>query len=857
MMRCASRVLFAVALGVALMIATAPVQAVTLVRDGKPTSLIVTGNNPNPVQQVAAEQLQYHLQKMTGATVPIVAESDLDDSDQARIYVGPSEHLQQLGVDFASLNAETFIARTIDNALVLVGDDAGSRQGREFHDADARAGTLYAVYDFLQDELGCRWVWPGPTGEVIPQRDTVSVEDLDVQETPQLIRRHFRAGLRPQARETAWRHFPRYMRDKLDAMYEPLMLDEQFWLRRMRMGESDKPAYGHAFTRWYERYHDEHPEIFALQPDGHRGLPNDSYPASFVKMCPSSDKLVDMLIEQFQEARERNPNHRWLNACENDGGLGFCVCDECRALDVKPTDEVRAKLHARGWSDEQIDHEFLPGENGLPRALSNRYFHFYNKLARRLAEVAPDAYVVAYAYTNYQYAPVDMQLEPNILLGLIGFNMYPMTEDYHEREIKNLQAWTDSGIEALFFRPNSFYFSVGHGVPWDATKQMAGDMKMLLDGGILSTDFDRLNGHWSTAARSYYVLARQHWDTDLDVPTLEREFAEAFGPAADAIQRYFDHWEQVFHEAYTRDDLDEIANQVDEFGGRIGQRKALAVLVPQEQFDRGREILADARSAAEQAGDEALLTRIRVLELGLRHGELMREGTKYTVERSYTKPRYYQEHWPVVQEAHAVREQLGELRAHNVYWLNNFELRAHDAYGMRVYHDFYNRPYTPIMSPARVGWQFVPDPTDVGESESWYSQTLEGLEPFEWPQYRHLFYAPWDEFGPVRAWKRQTGEKAVRNGWYQISFAIPAKDLSQDAVLYFPYIKGDAKIWIGDRLVREVSAEEGAADDAVVIKPADVGIQPDQPFRLTVKVSSPEEPGGLIGPVYLAQPTSR
>ncbi|MFW6039146.1 MAG: DUF4838 domain-containing protein [bacterium] len=853
-----------VTLAAALALSAGPLHALTLVRDGEPTSVIVTREHPAPSQQKAAEELQYHLEQMSGATVPIVAESDLDASDAdaseaTRIYVGQSEALKAQGIDTSTFEPETLMVRTLDRALVLAGDDRGAHD-EPFY-GDLHTGTLYAVYDFLQDELGCRWVWSGPTGEVIPKRKTIEIGELSVKETPQLIRRHFRAGLRPYARDFGWRYYPRYMEGEMAAHYEPLMLDERHWLKRMRMGKSDKPHYGHAFTLWYERYHDEHPEIFAKQPDGHRGLPNTTYSRKFVKMCVTSDKLVDMLIEQFKAQREKNPNHRWLNACENDGGLGFCVCEACRALDVTLNEEVRSKLKARGWTDEQIEHEYAPGENGLPNALSNRYFHFYNKLARRLAEVAPDAYVVAYAYTNYQYAPIDMELEPNILVGLIGFNHYPMTEDDRQREINNLKAWTDAGIEALFFRPNSFYFSVGHGVPWDATTQMAGDFKHLLDGGILATDFDRLNGHWSTAARTYYVLGRQHWDTQKSVDELNREFAEAFGPAADAIDQYYDHWETVAHEAYTRPDLDEIAKQVDAYGGRIGKSKALSVLLTEEDFERGREILAQARSAAQSAkktsDDQNLLTRIDILELGLKHGELMREGTKFTIDRKYEESTRYEDHWPTVVEAFEAREKLADLRAHNVFWLNNFELISHDPYGMRVYHDFYERPYMPVLTPIRKNWKFIPDPDDVGESEGWHRRTLkesEALQPWEWPQYRHLFYSTWDQYPPVTAWKRETGEQAVVNGWYQIDFAIAAQDLQDRNVLYIPYLKGKAKIWIDDQLVREISPGKGTSKDAIVLHPDEVGIEAGKSFRLTIKVHSPDEPGGLIGPVYVAKP---
>ena len=106
----------------------------------------------------------------------------------------------------------------------------------------------------------------------------------------------------------------------------------------------------------------------------------------------------------------------------------------------------------------------------------------------------------------------------------------------------------------------------------------------------------------------------------------------------------------------------------------------------------------------------------------------------------------------------------------------------------------------------------------------------------------------------VVAWMRSTGEKQVVNGWYQTEFAIPEADFKPGNVLYVPYIKGTAKIWVDSKLIRSLTAQEGSGEPPSVIQPAEAGIEPGKPFRLTIKVHSPGEPGGLIGPVYLAQP---
>jgi hypothetical protein len=648
-----------------------PAFALTLIQDGTPVSVIVLGDNPVPSQRVAAEDLQYHLKRMTGAVIPIVAEKDLGDTNVPLILVGQSELLRSKGIDTSQLQRETFIVKTLENALVLAGEDGAMVDpfGIDYSNSRVRTGTLFAVSDFLHDQLGVRWLWPGPSGEAIPKRKTVEVGALDVQETPKLFQRHYRHSFRARSASRRGRGLPLGIENESD-LYNQMMQEENLWLKRMKMGYSTRFGYGHAFTQWYEKYIDTVPEVFAMQKDGHRGIPNPDYRKDFVKMCPSSDKLVEMLIEQFLEARKDNPDHRFLNACENDGNGGFCQCPACLALDVKLNDATQAQLQDLGWSGADIDQVFGEKDDGLPYSLSNRYFHFYNKLARRLAEVAPDAMVVAYAYDRYKFAPIDLKTEPNILVGLIAFNMYPATDEETKLQRDNFWAWKKAGAKNMFFRPNSFAFSPAIGIPWNDVSQMAGDLKLLLDNGIVATDWDSLNGYWATAAQTYYVLTRLHWDTTADPEALRQEFNLAFGPAAEHVGAYFDHWEKVMIAAYTQPDIKEILRPFDPKSGRRGRWQAVHVLLKQEDFDKARECLTKARAAAEASGDPDLLTQIEVLELGLRHGELIVRGSAFANDAEWNAEKTdAAKRKQEIEEIYNIRRRLLELRAHNVWRL--------------------------------------------------------------------------------------------------------------------------------------------------------------------------------------------
>jgi hypothetical protein len=828
--------------------------ALTLVQEGEPVSVIVTGNNPVPIQKLAAEELQYHLKKMTNATVPIVAEKDLGDRPGVRILVGQSDLLNARGIDTTALPRETFIVKTLDGALVLAGEDGGDVNVRKarLDNLRVRAGTLYAVYDLLQDQLGVRWVWPGELGEVIPKRPTVTLGELDIQETPKLFQRYWRQGTRGKMQDAGGLNFPRYIKarkERLDELFE----EETLWLKRMKMGASYKLPYGHAFTQDYEERRLTMPEIYAMQPDGHRGLPNEAYPPEMVKICVTEPKLMEMVVEDFKRLHGSNPNFHYMNACENDGGTGYCVCERCLEQDKLP-EGVAHEFPPMGIDGNDLDWPSLVSPRGRDNdSLSNRYFRFYNMVARRLKEIDPEARVVAYAYSRFRYLPVGVEVEPNMLLGIMLFSFYPRTEDMRQIHTENLIGWKKTGVE-LFFRPNSFYYNPACGIPWSAAHQMGDDLSFVLSQDVQGTDFDSLAGFWATEAPTMYVLARMHWDTDATSEQLLSEWCSAFGPAAQPVQDYFAHWEKVFTDAYTRPDSQQIQDKAgnDTPWGRF---RGVGLLITDEDFARGRAFLQQARDAAEAAGDADLLQRIHVLELGLKHGELTVRTTRMCIEKqSFDDDTYYEELWPLVQETFKVREEMADLHSFNPLWLNWFEYLQHDMHGTRVWHDFFERPWQPVMTPAENKWSFVPDPQGIGEEQGWPERSIAESNILRWGPYFHIFYANWDRCRPTTVWKRETGEKAVVNGWYQAAFSVPEKACGPDAVLYIPYIAGEgAKVWVDGRLIREVDKAGIASREPVVISVKEAGIEPDKEFRLTIKVNAPTG-GGLIGPVYVAKP---
>ncbi|MGM0601024.1 MAG: hypothetical protein ACQETH_14535, partial [Candidatus Rifleibacteriota bacterium] len=94
-----------------------------IVKDGKANAEIVISKNPERPRMagLAALELQYYLEKMSGARLPIVT-SETEDYP-VKIYVGESKHTQELGIKTDNLKYSAFYINTGDNWLALVGKD--------------------------------------------------------------------------------------------------------------------------------------------------------------------------------------------------------------------------------------------------------------------------------------------------------------------------------------------------------------------------------------------------------------------------------------------------------------------------------------------------------------------------------------------------------------------------------------------------------------------------------------------------------------------------------------------------------------------------------------------------------------
>ncbi len=764
-----------IALAVSLTFALAPALAMDLTEDGVANCAIVVADDALHLQRYAAEELQYFLQEISGAEIEIVTATDSlapeDGGPAHRIFVGPSEVALAAGINADELPPESIRILTVGDDLVVTGGDViGPGDKDDPRSYNNQRGTLFAVYDLLQDQLGVRFLWPGELGTEIPAQPTVTLADLDIYEVPQIRQRHLRTAYKSS------------FLDRIETFTGPLdrgpwtvsAEETHVWLTRMRMGRNLFLNYGHAFTKWWEQYGEEHPEWFALTAErGIRGPVSDRAPDR-VKMCVAEPTLWDAIIEKWQVAREENPTgYQTLNACENDS-LGWCTCEKCTAWDVP-------------------DYTVTDAAGVEKLVLSDRYCRFWNELAKRVAVIDPEAYVVGYAYSAYRFPPREARLEPNIIVGFVPGVGYPNDGEGSRKFREDWQAWSSHGV-SLFLRPN--WLGGIHATPKPCMDQMADDFRFAAANGMIGTDYDTLSGMWCSSGPIYYLLARLHWDTTASTEQLLDEYYSAFGAAAPKVREYFDYWEQFNRETWPK-----FTDRMLELGyGNLGRgfERVQPEVYNDEAIGRGSTILLEAARLAENES-ATVQARVEALRKALWHADMTAKAIAATEAINSGSTQDLNADLQTIRKMHRYRLQIGAEGVINPYWAMWRDTRTGDYAGYKLVRDIGDRSGVALL-PEK--WRFRFDPDEIGEDQRWFQRpTLrEG-----WDVARTDAF--WEDQAPGKQWLADHGTQYDGLGWYRTGFTIDEKYQGQQLVLFFGSVDEDAKIWVNEQLIADHKME--------------------------------------------------
>jgi hypothetical protein len=136
--------------------------------NGRSKYRIIVSSNADDFDLNAASELQRYIERISGVLIPV--EDDSKPEDDYEIIVGKSGRIDDAGlrIDFKELGDDGFVIKTVGKKLVIAG-------GKE-------KGTLYGVYTFLEDYLGCRNYSEKVT--VIPENENITIGKIDDKQIP-------------------------------------------------------------------------------------------------------------------------------------------------------------------------------------------------------------------------------------------------------------------------------------------------------------------------------------------------------------------------------------------------------------------------------------------------------------------------------------------------------------------------------------------------------------------------------------------------------------------------------------------------------------------------------------------------
>ena len=145
----------------------------TLFSDGKSDYVIVVSSSASESEKYAATELQLCLEQVGGVKLPIV--NCGAGRKGKRIIIGYNIDSNRLFYSEKKREPddESFIYKSIKGDVVILGGE--------------ERGTMYGVYSFLENELGCHWLAADCT--VMPMRREYVFSQLDHSEIPAFSRR--------------------------------------------------------------------------------------------------------------------------------------------------------------------------------------------------------------------------------------------------------------------------------------------------------------------------------------------------------------------------------------------------------------------------------------------------------------------------------------------------------------------------------------------------------------------------------------------------------------------------------------------------------------------------------------------
>ncbi|MCP2322223.1 hypothetical protein HDA40_000730 [Hamadaea flava] len=450
----------------------APVQrrGPIVISDGRARASLVLPAEPHPDERQAADELISHLSDMAGVevragTAPVPG--------LLPVYVGAAcPDLRLDDVDDPDGTGHSFRIQVTHNRIQLAG--TGS------------AGTLFAAYELLE-QLGVRWLMPGPHGTVLPRVSNVIAPEQDLIGVPTFGSRQL--------------HF---VDNYLGTMPPGVDRNEGAdWSRRRRLRGESWDAHGIDLQPPASKTAE--PELYIHE----NGVPTN-------QLDVTNPEVLRRATAYARTQLAANPELRVLRMGPADGH-GFGVTD----------------WDAGNWDTLA----------GLP-SVTDRYIRFFNLVLEDLQRDHPDVGIAFFCYDNYMLPPVRVVPNRKIIPALAPINvdrLHTAAEPSGQERryyLRLADRWRTM-VDGWSYR--GYLFNLADpGLPFVPIAPARDEIPLYVRHKSRYGCRMEVSASWGYDAPAFYLATKLMWDATADPAAVLAEFcAAAYGPAAAPMADYF------------------------------------------------------------------------------------------------------------------------------------------------------------------------------------------------------------------------------------------------------------------------------------------------------------------------------
>ncbi len=406
-------------------------------------------------------RLQKYIERISDVWIRIMT----DDATATRheIIIGTNNRINKTNISekIAGLDEDGFIIQTQDKQLIIAGGED--------------KGTLYGVYTFLENYLGCRKYSAKVTS--VPRKKVITIGQINERQQPVFTYREL--------------HFPDPIKDENYRDWHKLDI---------KKGKDEWGMFVHTFDDLVppEKYFKEHPEYFSFLnvqriPDG--------------QLCLSNPDVLNIVITGLNERMKEKPQAKYWSVSQNDT-YKACECDECKKL----YQQYGGYSGAMIWFVNKVAEQF-------PDKIISTLAYQYTRSAPK--NIKPAANV------NIMFCSIECNRSRSLATDSLSASFRKDAEDWCALT-NNIFMW-DYVVQfrnmvspfpnLRVLQPNIQYFRDK-------------GMKMMFQqgtGGNISEFYELRQ----------YLIAKLLWNPDADVNALTSDFLNGYyGPAAKYILQY-------------------------------------------------------------------------------------------------------------------------------------------------------------------------------------------------------------------------------------------------------------------------------------------------------------------------------